>query len=295
MAANLRRHLFDLSYWHVPPGVLKTVAQAVCRSFAAVRTSFPVEAAIAASGRALGWLEPRNFLLLGTVRSGTTLMMDYLNCHRKIHCRGEILGHAGDWYGNPWRMSREHLKRHVESYFVKHPGILRGAKILTFHVDELPLKLYDIVDLLARPRIVLVYREQLLEQFVSLKIAERDGLWHGTQTRTKQPIAIDPTEFIGFARRERQMWSDCLSMVAGCETCILSYEELVRDAQTAMRKVFTFLGEKPCAVQSKLVKINPEPLAAKLANYPELLKAGALAEAVMRLPFQDDARSLLAA
>ncbi len=39
----------------------------------------------------------------------------------------------------------------VESLFVKPPRVLAGAKLLTYHVDRLPLKLRDVVELLARP------------------------------------------------------------------------------------------------------------------------------------------------
>ena len=111
------------------------------------------------------------------MRSGTTLLVDYLNCHPQIRCRGEILGEGDQGYGAPYRMDHARLKLHVESLFVKRPGILAGATILTYHLDELPLQSADLAQVLHRPKIIVLYREETLGQFVSLKMAERDGLW----------------------------------------------------------------------------------------------------------------------
>jgi hypothetical protein len=116
--------------------------------------------------------------LISAARSGTTLLVDYLNCHPQIRCRGEILGEGDQGYGAPYRMDHARLKLHVESLFVKRPGILARATILTYHLDELPLLSADLAQVLHRPKIIVLYREETLGRFVSLKMAERDGLWH---------------------------------------------------------------------------------------------------------------------
>ena len=55
-------------------------------------------------------------------------MVDYLNCSRRIRCAGEILGRGHYQYGYPDRMSPERMRLHVESHFVKRPGMLAGAR-----------------------------------------------------------------------------------------------------------------------------------------------------------------------
>ena len=231
----------------------------------------------------------RNFLILSSARCGTMIFTHYLNRHRKISCAGEILGQNGICYGDPWSLTPERLRLHVRSYFVKRPGVLAGAKILTYHLDELPIKMADLVELLHRPKVLVLYRESLLDQYVSLKLAERGGLWHAWKpVAAEEPIHLDPASYLRYADRERRMWRQSLAALDGCDVHYLTYEALTNCAQETMRGVFEFLGLQSCAVKSRLVRLHPGPLLSKLSNYQEFVQQGIVDGTLMRLSLPND-------
>jgi LPS sulfotransferase NodH len=253
----------------------------------ALCANYAVEWATVACGRALNWVHDGNFLLLTAVRSGTTLMVDYLNCSRRIWCYGEILGRGHYQYGQPHRMSPERLRLHVESHFVKRPGLLVGAKIMTFHLDELPIKLADLIEMLGEPKIVVLYRRSIFEQYASLKLAERHGVWHVKgRPRDVRPIWIDPGDALAFAERERRMWRENFAAMESLQPHVLSYEDLTAEPAESMAGVFDYLEVTPATARSRYVKIDNKPLDQKLLNYHQLERLGVQEQMMLELPTQ---------
>jgi LPS sulfotransferase NodH len=250
------------------------------------RTNYPLQWARVSCGRALDWIRSNNFLVLSSPRSGTTLLVDYLNCSRSIRCYGEILGPGHIQYGRAYRMSPARLGTHVESFFVKRPGRVTGAKIMTFHLDELSIDLHDLIEWLARPKIVVLYRADMLEQYASFKLAERYGVWHSRKPTDVGPIWLDPDDCLAFVARERRMWRDNFAHLDGADVHLMSYETLSRRPDAAMHGVFQFLGVRPVPVRSRLVRTNPQPLWRKVANYDELAARGVPADCRLVLPSQ---------
>ena len=190
----------------------------------------------------------------------------------------------------PFRMDHARLRLHVESLFVKRPGILAGAKVLTYHLDELPLTSLDLAQVLHRPKVIILYREEMLGQFVSLKMAERDQLWHARRTAKNSPIRLDPAEFVAFAARERRMWRETISGFGDCQLHYVTYSELTTRTEEAMQGVFEFLGLEPCPVQGRFVRLRPEPISEKLINYRDYLRPDILPYTVLDRPIADDDR-----
>lgn len=244
-----------------------------------------VERAWVACGRALDRIRRDNFLVLSSVRSGTTMMVEYLNCCPQVRCHGEILGPGHFFYGYPYRMGPRRLLTHVESFFVKRPGRLAGAKIMTFHLDELPISLDDLLETLHQPKVIVLYRANVLDQFISLQLAERHNHWHLTRPREVRPIWIDPDECLAFVQRERRMWHENLATLAGRGAHVLSYEYLARRPELAMREVFGYLGVHPATVRTQYVPTNPKPAWQKVTNYRQLAERGLPRLAMQRLPY----------
>jgi len=270
--------------WQFRRGLVGQAATRASHWLGAARSSYPVQRALVSYGRKRDWICPNSFLILGTVRSGTTLLSDYLNCHARVHCRGEILNPDYQYYGNPRGMDRQRLALHVESFFVKRPGRLAGAKLMTYQLDEMPITLGEIVDVLGQPRVIVLYRQRILEQYASLKLAERDNMWHVNKPVDSRPIWIDPKSLLAFAQRERRMWRDNAPTLAQVPAHYLSYEQLTSDGARAMRGVFDFLGLDSCPVDSWLVRQNPKPLESKVVNHASLVAAGLADATQLRLP-----------
>ncbi|MGD9720040.1 MAG: hypothetical protein AB7O59_02355 [Pirellulales bacterium] len=255
-------------------------------AWGAARTFHPLQWARVACGRRLDWIRHDNFLVLSAVRSGTCLLQDYLNCSGRIRCYGEIIGADQPIYGNAYGMSPERLRLHVESFFVKRPGRMVGAKIMTFHLDELTLKLPELYEMLARPKIVVLYRGNILEQFASFKLAMHYGVWHVNKPKHLGTITLDPDEFLAFAERERRMWRENLAALGdvGADVHVLSYERLAGWPEPALREVFEFLGVPAVPAHSRLVRTNPQPPWRKISNYDEFVARGIPETAVLELP-----------
>ncbi len=253
------------------------------RALGKVRGSYAWQKAVTTYGRALGQTQANNFLILGASRSGTTALVDYLNCHPRIRCRGEILNSDYQCYGNVHRMSTARLKLHIESFFIKPRGRLAGAKILTYQLDDMRLPLIELIDTLRRPKIILLYREQTLEQYASLKLAEQSGVWHARKPADSPPIWLDPDDFVAFAERERRMWRENLAALDSSDVRLVTYEQLHRQPRIAMQSVFKFLDLKRCPVESFVAKLHDRPLAEKVANYRDFLQPGVAEHSVLRL------------
>ena len=259
------------------------------RAWGKLRTNYAWQRTLVKAGRMLEWTQPNSFLVLTTARAGTTLFVDYLNCHPRIRCHFEILGQDHGFYGEPSNMGRERLKLHFESFFVKRPSKLKGAKILNYHLDDLPIKLTDLIEILDRPKILVLYRQQVLEQYISLAMAVRDGQGHVKKPTKSMPICIDPGAFVAYREREVRMWRENLAILGDCgaSSYYLTYEQLTSSNQTTMAGVFQFLGLNPCAVRSRYVKQHPESLSNKLANYDEFVRHGIQPDELLHLPFSD--------
>jgi len=260
-----------------------------------IRTNYAWQQAVTKWGRASGWVGSGNFLILSAARSGTTLLVDYLNCHTRIRCRGEILNSDWGCYGNPRGMGTDRLRLQVEAFFVKRPGLLAGAKILTYQLEELHIKLPSVVEILHEPSVIVLYREETLEQFASLKMAERDRVWHSNKPVKNEPMWLDPAMFVAFAERERRMWRENIASLDGLRVHYVSYEQLTRDTDKTMRHVFEFLGLKNCRVDSPLVKLNPQPLSRRLINYQAFLRDDIRPHTVLRLPLSEGLEAAKAA
>ena len=273
--------------WQFSEGIAGPLGYYACFGLGMIRGNYLWQKALTTYGRHLGRTGEHNFLILGAMRSGTTALVDYLNCHPKIQCRGEILNTDYVYYGNPRRMGTQRLKLHVESFFVKRTNVLLGAKVLTYQFDDMPIKLGDLIETLQQPRIIVLYRQQMLEQYASLKLAERAGVWHSNKRGSDEPIWLDPDDFVAFAQRERRMWRESLAALSDSRVHFLTCEELVERPREAMQGVFAFLGQTCCPVEAFVAKMHSRPLSEKVANYREFARRGILDDAVLQLPAQD--------
>jgi len=115
-------------------------------------------------------------------------------------------------------------------------------------------------------------------------MAEHTNVWHSTKSGRACLIEADLDEFVSFAEREHRMWKTNVAALAGAEVLYLSYEQLAADPAQSMNNVFRFLQLPPMPVHSVFVKLNPQPLAERLANYEAFAGAGLLVSTQLELP-----------
>jgi hypothetical protein len=175
-----------------------------------------------------------------------------------VRCRGEILNSRYLIYGNVKRRRREQLRLHVRSFFVKLPNRFVGSKFLTHQFGEVDIRFGDVIELLQFPKVIVIYRENALESYVSLQIAQKNGIWYSESGVNRETI-------------ERERWRACLDVLDDdYPVHFVTFERMTSDPQATLAEVFEFLGLEPCHVHSGSVRQNPLALEEKISNYREL-------------------------
>jgi len=222
----------------------------------------------------------RNLIVVSAGRSGSSLLVNYLNCNRQIHCHGEILNSAHKIYGTVEGKTPEEVLRHVASFFSAGDTCYMGAKFLTHQFEELDLPLPAVLETLRRPKVIVLYRRSLLETYLSLLIAEQTGLWYSTGMTGHASVKLDIEQFKVFAAVQRRRWQRAMEDISRlCPFLCTSYEEVTRNCTAAMNRIFSFIEITPVMVYSESVKQNPGSLMDKISNAsllrPEDLEAAA--------------------
>jgi LPS sulfotransferase NodH len=226
----------------------------------------------------------RNLIVLSAGRSGSSLLVNYLNSNRQIHCHGEVLNSGHEIYGTTEGKTREELIRHVASFFQKRDATYLGAKFLTHQFDELDITVSDVLEVLRRPKVIALYRRSLLETYVSLLIAQETDTWYSTDVINNVSVILDLAQFHEFAEGQRRRWEDSMREVSRlCSFMCVSYEDLVSNRSEATQRIFSFLDLPATAVHSKSVRQNPGDLRSKIANYDSLPHAEVTAAASAHL------------
>lgn len=216
----------------------------------------------------------RNYVLLSSGRSGSTLFTQLLNCHPQVLANGELL-------------NREELKRNslltaadtqtLSNYILARllPSKLwisyTGFKLFNEQLEYCKLSLGQLLDDLCSPLLIILYRKNLLDTYVSLKIAFQTDIWYCEEETNPYSVVVDWDNFQQYVKTERMRWRSSLSATEGMKKIFVSFEELTENQDETMRKVFAFLNIKKCIVGVNSVRQNPLPLAKKITNYEEIM------------------------
>jgi len=206
-------------------------------------------------------------------RTGGTLLGDYLNCHRMVSCEYEILNQGLI----PWLMllrSEKEVRSYLNALFTALPGKIRCGKIHFDHLDQFGINVLHLLGWFPRARFVILYRRSLLDQFVSLKLAETTGRWMAIrpEEETDQMIHIDVNELLAFAEITKKRYRQVLSHDAlRGRHLTISYEELVsRTDRVFETRIWPFLDIPACPVKSVLRKQNRRSGRKSTSNLQEL-------------------------
>jgi len=95
---------------------------------------------------------------------------------------------------------------------------------------------------------------------------------------------LDPAAYAQWLDREYQMWQDALADLETDQVHYVSYERFIRDVRGSMHEIFDFLGLERRPTSSSLIKMNPSPLAKKLQNDQDFMRADLLSRRLLKLP-----------
>ncbi len=228
--------------------------------------------------------DTKKFVIFAQGRTGSSLLVDLLGFHPDIECDGEILDVK--WAG----------KRVFPTFYVKNKAKSSKAKVYGFKVklyqlhcqdkkvrnhDDPDNELYQHVE----PekflmnlhksgwKIIYLMRSNILRQCTSNRIAKAMKAYHQRNKNKKviPGIKIDPVKLLkDIIGREEYLCEEKEILKRIPHLKLIYEDDLLRNNQEAVDKVFKFLGVEPCLVKSDLVRTSKDELQDYILNYREI-------------------------
>lgn len=207
------------------------------------------------------------FIVLTRSRTGSNLLLSFLNSHPNIFCEGEIFAtlHGAD-----------PIKR-LRRAFRKQPRHIRakGFKIFYYHpLDADAAGLWSELERRTDIRIIHLTRDNILRTLLSRKIAGIKGSWTGTRFDPTDPdskrVTVTAEELTEGFESTRQWELAATARFASHRVLRLSYEELVRGPRSWYLALCQFLDVPAQEPRTNLSQQNPESLRQLIRNYDAL-------------------------
>ncbi|MBI3252401.1 MAG: sulfotransferase [Candidatus Omnitrophica bacterium] len=217
--------------------------------------------------------EKEPVFVIATKRSGSNLLISYLNSIPGVAFLPEILNPDMSYGLRRRWISRAAVLRHIVHSIHYTPTRICGAKLIFMCLQRHGLVLEDLKAAFPNARFIVLYRESLIDQFISFKAAEFTGQWVWTPDyRVPPPFRFDREEFGRFRRRIEGLYRDVFKSIwLRDRSVVLSYEELTRDAQGIFEEhIFPLLGVPASPVFTEMRKQNTRPLSEAVENYGEI-------------------------
>lgn len=246
------------------------------------------------------WLRPHTpfqpVFVLATHRSGSNLLVDYLNRLPEVASHSEVLCAQ-----LPFGVWRQHERpdislRHVAYTLQSLSGRVRGCKIMLDQLAYCELTVDTLEAAFPNSRYLILYRQSLAEQFLSMEAAKATKQWvlfDGEQRKQTQ-LYIDPAALRAYCDQIRRAYRDLLAAKWLPEQAVLlSYEELTAEPAWWLReRICPLLQTRFIEPQTSHRKQNLLPLAERVANYREVaaLLASPLCRQHLEWPWQQTQR-----
>jgi LPS sulfotransferase NodH len=239
----------------------------------------------------------RRFMVLGTARTGSNLLLSLLSGHPAIKTHGELFkldALAADNLRDVLDDPIVYLRRRLGT---AHPDDVTAVGFKMFyhhltleHVDMLPSvaavvdSQYDRTTLERRfkdawdrliadrdLRVIHLKRRNMLDTFISLKTALHTQHWWSV-ARAARPTSfrLDPEECHRYFQRLAGLVASADDAFAGHATIEVVYENLVEWREQTLASVFAFLGVPWHAVTTRMNKQRSTRVSEVVVNYDEL-------------------------
>jgi LPS sulfotransferase NodH len=212
--------------------------------------------------------------VLATGRSGSTLLTDYLRHVDGVDCAGEVLHPSLPTGLRPSEATPAAGLAHIKRSLQALSAGVRGCKLMLYQLEACGLSVNDVRAAFPLSKYVIIYRESLVEQYLSSRAAELTGEWKVRQGRTPRQarVTVEPDGLRAFARAMRRHYDELfrLSWLRDC-SAVMSYEELAADPSGCFaQRICPLLGLPAIEPKSQMVKQNTRPLADRIENFGEV-------------------------
>lgn len=234
--------------------------------------------------RALGQPPPdRPIFVLATHRTGSTLLRAALDTLPGVSLAGEVLNQNNK--PGIVEMSRGELLTYLDRSLRAERAPVVGAKVMLTHLRPGVLPPEALVEAYPDARYVVLFRRDLLAQWISTRRAAESGAWTDVGTGSAEPTGrlprAKPARLRKFAARQRDRYAAALPALASADVELVAYEDLDADLPgTVARLQERFgLGGAPALDQVPLRRQRagrPEELLDNWEELRPLVEAGEL-------------------
>ena len=232
----------------------------------------------------------RRFVILGTQRTGTILLMGLLDSHPDIACIGELFQHRADYVqhsvpryrlyvaSSPKNRTMDLVARksiirsYLDSVFVTLNTPVAGFKLMLDQARRFPmvldyLKAHDF-------KIINIVRQNLLKTHVSRLRALKTGVYMSTGKAEKVLLhvpAASLVEELAALEKEYEANQRILAQL-GLDSVSVTYESISGPSgESDLRRLLSFLGANlDVRLEPRSTKITPDDLSQAIANYDEV-------------------------
>ena len=218
-----------------------------------------------------GHLDFRRFIILTRSRTGSNMLVSFLNSHSNVHAKGEIFN----------RLNGRNHKEILSKVFAKQPSHIKakGFKIFYYHpMDDKSCDLWDNLISMDNLWVIHLKRRNILRTLVSRKIAGLRDVWATNSVKTcntgkNKAVSFTEAELNkGF--KQTRKWEDRGDMKFKKHPLIsVYYEDLINNPEGTFVNITDFLDVEYEPPKTILRKQNPEKLRDLVINYSELKKA----------------------
>lgn len=223
------------------------------------------------------------FAVVGTQRTGTTVIRTLLDSHPQVRCIGEAFlmnwpgetGYAAHLRGRPVRRVRHFADRralvseYLDSLFSDGGVRAAGFKLMHSQARRFPSVIPELRE--RGGRAIHIVRRNVLKTLISREVARANRLYHTEKQVRLRRARLNPRRLIRQLDRiaaENRAWSRLLRDIPHHRT---RYEAFQRDNAGELRILLRFLGVDPTPeLTSPFVKMSPDRMADIVENYEQV-------------------------
>ena len=234
--------------------------------------------------------------VLATHRSGSNLLVDYINRLPDVSSNSEVLCSTLPF--GVWRQNErpERALRHIAYSLQTLSTPLRGCKLMLDQLASCKLTVEALDNAFPGSKYVILYRQSLAEQFLSMQSAKATNQWvlFDGEERKQAQLRINPVELRSYCDQIRRSYRELLAAPGLAQQAVLlSYEELTADPAWWLReRICPLLGTELVTPQTCHRKQNLLPLAERVENYRDVaaLLASPLCRQHLEWPWQQQSQ-----
>lgn len=237
-----------------------------------------------------GGRDQARFVILGTQRTGTILLMGLLDSHPDITCLGELFQHRADYVQHS--VPRYHLHvtsslrnrfldivarkptmwNYLDDVFAALDTQVAGFKLMFDQAIQFPM----VLDYLQAHdfKIITILRQNLLKTHISRLRALQTGVYLSTGKEEKVLLHVPVDSLVEELMALEKEYEAIQRMLAGLslDSSSVTYESISGpSAESDLQRLLRFLGAAPHAqLEPRSTKITPDDLSQAIANHEEV-------------------------